>query len=68
MEESVQLLKKEVMPHQSGRAFSEEFITIFVVGAGQQSATESSKAPGSKTSREISYCELRDIFLLQSNA
>lgn len=46
------LWKKEVMPHQSGKAFSEEFVTIFVAGSGQWSIAESSKAPGSKTIEE----------------
>lgn len=35
IQESTLLWKKEVMSHQSSKAFSEEFVTIFVAGSGQ---------------------------------
>lgn len=55
------------MTHPSSKAFSEEFMPIFVIGSGQQSTVQFSKAPTSKTFREINYWEVRGISLLQSN-
>lgn len=67
VERSMWLMRKGVMTHPSSKAFSEEFMPIFVIGSGQQSTVQFSKAPTSKTFREINYWEVRGISLLQSN-